>query len=50
MSESKILRNKTILAVDDEPEILDTLKDLLEDETELILHKASNFEQARQLL
>ncbi|MDQ1238179.1 MAG: hypothetical protein QG577_364 [Thermodesulfobacteriota bacterium] len=50
MSESEILRNKTILAVDDEPEILDTLGELLEDETELILHRATTFEQGRQLL
>ncbi|MFH0959987.1 MAG: response regulator [Pseudomonadota bacterium] len=50
MSKSEVLRNKTILAVDDELDILDTLEDLLEDETELILHKATAYEQARQLL
>ena len=50
MSESEILRNKTILIVDDEPDVLETLAELLECETELILHKATSFEVARQLL
>jgi DNA-binding NtrC family response regulator len=50
MSVSELLRDKTILIVDDEPDVLDTLSDLLEAETEMILHKATTFEVARQLI
>ena len=50
MAPSDILAEKTILAVDDEPDVLDTLGDLLEDHQDLILHTATRFEQAQQLL
>ncbi len=50
MAPSDILAEKTLLAVDDEPDVLDSLRDLLEDHRDLILHTATRFEQARQLL
>jgi DNA-binding NarL/FixJ family response regulator len=43
MSES-ILTDKRILAVDDEPDVLETLTDLLEDYPGLILDTASDYE------
>lgn len=50
MSKSQILRNKTILIVDDEPDVLETLEELLSNQAEVILHKATEFQEARQLL
>jgi len=47
---SDILAEKTLLAVDDEPDVLDTLLDLLEDHRDLVLHTATRFEEANQLL
>ncbi len=47
MSDTKMLAGKKVLVVDDEPDILETLKDLLEMCTVVT---AATFEQARQLL
>jgi CheY-like chemotaxis protein len=47
MAGDDILKGKKILAVDDEPDILDTLKDLLE---ECNIETATNFESAKDLL
>jgi DNA-binding response OmpR family regulator len=49
MGES-ILNNKRILAVDDEPDILDTLEDLLEGYSGLILDKAQDYEAGYHLI
>lgn len=50
MAKSEILRDKTILVVDDEPDVLESLTELLSDETDLIVHTAGGFQEARQLL
>ena len=47
MSENDLLRGKRVLVVDDEPDVLDTLEDLL-DMCEVV--KATTFEQAKELL
>ncbi len=47
MAGDDILKGKKILAVDDEPDILDTLRDLLE---ECDIDTATNFESAKDLL
>ena len=47
MAEKDLLDGKRILIVDDEPDILETLEDLL---TMCMVTKASNFEQAKELL
>ena len=47
MTEKNILDNKRILLVDDEPDVLDTLEDLLHD---CEIMKASSFEEASNLL
>jgi DNA-binding NtrC family response regulator len=47
MAGDDILKGKKILAVDDEPDILDTLRDLLE---ECNIETANNFESAKDLL
>jgi CheY-like chemotaxis protein len=47
MAGDDILKGKKILAVDDEPDILDTLRDLLE---ECSIETATNFESAKDLL
>jgi DNA-binding response OmpR family regulator len=49
MAES-ILNDKRILAVDDEPDVLDTLADLLEDYDGLIFDRATDYETGYQLL
>ena len=49
MGES-ILNNKRILAVDDEPDILDSLEDLLEDYRGLVLDKAHDYETGYHLI
>lgn len=49
MSES-ILNGKRILAVDDEPDILETLADLLEDYEGLIFDRATDYETGFHLL
>jgi DNA-binding NtrC family response regulator len=45
-----ILNGKRILAVDDEPDILDTLADLLEDYDDLIFDRATDYETGYHLL
>jgi DNA-binding NtrC family response regulator len=47
MANDDILKGKKVLAVDDEPDILDTLEDILD---ECDLERASNFESAKDLL
>ena len=42
--ENSILNRKRILAVDDEPDVLDTLQDLLEDYDGLIFDRATDYE------
>jgi CheY-like chemotaxis protein len=49
MQES-ILANKRILAVDDEPDVLDALKEQLEDYPGLVFDKATDYESAFHLL
>jgi len=49
MGES-ILKNKRILAVDDEIDILETLEDLLEDYSGLVLDKAQDYETGYHLI
>jgi CheY-like chemotaxis protein len=49
MSES-ILKGTRILAVDDEPDVLDTLEDLLGDIEDLTLDRATDYETGYQLL
>jgi DNA-binding response OmpR family regulator len=49
MAES-VLCGKRILAVDDEPDVLDTLADLLEDYEGLVLDRASDYETGYHLL
>ncbi|MFY9708198.1 MAG: response regulator, partial [Desulfobacterales bacterium] len=47
MSNHPLIKDKTILVVDDEPDVLDTLEDLLAD---CAVVKAGSFEKARELL
>jgi CheY-like chemotaxis protein len=47
MAEQDLLEGKRILIVDDEPDVLDTLEDLL---TMCTITRASSFEQAQKLL
>jgi DNA-binding NtrC family response regulator len=47
MVHDTVLKGKRILAVDDEPDILETLKDLLQ---ECVVETAGTFEEARELL
>jgi len=47
MPDSPLIKDKTILVVDDEPDVLDTLKDLLAD---CAVVAAGSFEEARELL
>ena len=47
MPDYPLIKNKTILVVDDEPDVLDTLKDLLAD---CAVVAAGSFEEARELL
>jgi DNA-binding NtrC family response regulator len=47
MSNHRLIKNKTILVVDDEPDVLDTLEDLLAD---CAVVKAGSFEKAREVL
>jgi len=47
MSNHPLIKDKTILVVDDEPDVLDTLEDLLAD---CAVVKAGSFEEARELL
>ncbi|MCG6893575.1 MAG: response regulator [Desulfobacteraceae bacterium] len=45
-----ILEGKRILAVDDEPDVLDTLEDLLSDNEGLILDRATDYDSGFHLL
>ncbi len=47
---ASILDGKRILAVDDEPDVLDTLEDLLEDYPGLIFERAEDYETGYHLL
>lgn len=47
MSDGSVLKNKTVLVVDDEPDVLETVEELLE---RCIVHKASTYEEALQYL
>ena len=47
MTKESILKDKTVLIVDDEPDILDTIEDELD---MCIVHKAKNFEEGRQFI
>jgi len=47
MASEDILKGKKILAVDDEPDILDTLEEILED---CDVDKATSFESAKEML
>ena len=49
MAES-ILNGKRILAVDDEPDVLDTLEDLLSDYEDLVFDRATNYETGYHLI
>lgn len=50
MQKPETLRDRTILAVDDEPDVLETLIELLEDGADAVVHTATGFQEARQLL
>lgn len=49
MTQKEFWKDKLILAVDDEEDVLETIKDLLP-EADLVLHTATSFEKARQYL
>ncbi|MBI5248213.1 MAG: response regulator [Desulfomonile tiedjei] len=49
MARSEIWKDKLVLAVDDEEDVLETIRDLLP-ESEMTLHTATTFEKARELL
>lgn len=50
MMTEPVLNGKRILAVDDEPDVLDTLADLLEDYEGLVLDRATDYETGYHLL
>ncbi len=50
MAPSEIWKDKLVLAVDDEPDVLETIGDLLSECPDVTLHKATSFEQASELL
>ncbi|MEN8806212.1 MAG: response regulator, partial [Desulfobacterales bacterium] len=45
-----ILDGKRLLAVDDEPDVLDTLEDILADYEDLVLDRATDYETGFHLL
>lgn len=47
MTDKNLLENKNVLIVDDEPDILDTLEEML---SECVLVRASTFEEAKDFL
>jgi len=49
MAES-VLKGKRILAVDDEPDVLDTLEEMLDDIEDITFDRATDYETAYQLL
>jgi DNA-binding response OmpR family regulator len=50
MAQSEIWKDKLVLAVDDEPDVLETIRELLSECPDMTLHTATTFETARQLL
>ena len=50
MAISEILKEKLILAVDDEEDVLDIIEEELNETAECTLHKATTFERAQQYL
>lgn len=50
MTRSAIWKDKLVLAVDDEPDVLETIQEMLSECPDVTLHKATSFEQARQML
>jgi len=50
MTDSEILQNKLILAVDDEEDVLQVIEEELEGTAKVILHKATSFEKGREYL
>jgi DNA-binding response OmpR family regulator len=50
MAQSEIWKDKLVLAVDDEPDVLETIQELLSECPDVTLHTATTFEMARQLL
>jgi DNA-binding response OmpR family regulator len=50
MAQSEIWKDKLVLAVDDEPDVLETIQELLSECPDITLHTATTFEKARQLL
>lgn len=50
MPESEILKEKLILAVDDEEDVLETIQEELSEYPEVRLHTATTFEKAREYL
>jgi DNA-binding response OmpR family regulator len=50
MDRSTIWKDKLVLAVDDEPDVLETIQELLSECPGVTLHTATSFEGARQLL
>ena len=50
MAKSEVLSDKTILIVDDEADVLETLEELLHDQAHAVVHSATGFQEARQLL
>ena len=50
MPDNEIWKDKLILAVDDEPDVLETIAEQLPTDVNLTLHTATSFEKARQYL
>ncbi|MFH0823564.1 MAG: response regulator [Pseudomonadota bacterium] len=50
MTDTEVLEGKLMLAVDDEEDVLDTIKEELSEFPRLTLHTATTFEKARQYL
>ncbi len=50
MARSEILRDKLILAVDDEEDVLEIIEEELTDAADVTLHTATTFEKAQQYL
>ncbi|MCX5860559.1 MAG: response regulator [Deltaproteobacteria bacterium] len=50
MSSSDVWQDKLILAVDDEEDVLETIAEELPQNSNVMLHKATTFEKARQYL
>jgi len=50
MAKSEVLKDKLILAVDDEEDVLDIIEEELSESADCTLHKAMTFERAQQYL